>query len=63
MRNPDLPAAEVDEFITVEIWGDFSDLPSGTLGGGLDVFFDNSLLPYVGYVWGAAGDPDFFQGS
>ncbi len=45
----------VDESVTFEIWADFSDV-GGTIGGGLDFFYDANILRYNGDF---AYDPAF----
>ena len=54
-----MPAAEVGDVVTVEIFGDFSELTNSVLGGGVDILFDDSVLTHIGYVWGSEGDPAF----
>ena len=35
----------IDDTVTFEIWADFSDV-GGTIGGGLDIFYDSTILSY-----------------
>ena len=58
IRNPDLPAAEVGELITIEALADFTS--EATLGGGINVFFSD-LTPYDSINPSNVGDPAFYR--
>ena len=60
-----VPTSNVDgvvagDFVSFDIFMDFSDTPAGTIGGGFDIVFDASALRLVGFVRDpGVGLPDF----
>lgn len=59
---PSSTNVQVGDTVTVDIVMDFSDVytgGNGTVGGGLDVTFDNSLLTYGSYAAGSTADSGF----
>lgn len=55
--SPSFNTGAPGDTVLFDILYDFTD--ESTIGGGIDVFFDDSVLNFVNYTWSGVGDPGF----
>lgn len=55
--SPSFNTGAPGDTVLFDILYDFTD--ESTLGGGIDIFFDDSVLNFVNYTWSGVGDPGF----